>query len=230
MYIVNFEIVMTEEKKGLKQNDDRLKTVLRKKEVYVSLILTMIIAITILSIFYYFPNENEPCIQGISGNSYKDCLMNFEIIRPNPDWKFHYDFNVNVPKFEILFLGQSIVERVLIERTNNEHVVVIVYDDKFNLDLRKLLETEISMASATNLPIHMIYDLSSENKKEDKLTIEIELFNNLDEKKVLKIFKEKIIKKDELVYVIYSQIRSTDNVSERTLLETNEIFSSFKFL
>ena len=146
------------------------------------------------------------------------------------DWKFHYDFNVSVPKFEILFLGQSIVERVLIERTNNEQVLVIVYDDKFNLDLRKLLETEISMASATNLPIHMIYDLSSENKKEDKLTIEIELFNNLDEKKVLKIFKEKIIKKDELVYVIYSQIRSTDNVSERTLLETNEIFSSFKFL
>lgn len=169
---------MVKKKNKLTQNDDRLKTILRKKEVYVPIILTTIISIVITSVFYFFPNTNEPCIQGDSGNIYKDCVMNFEITKPNRDWKFHYDFNINVPKFEIHFPGQSIVEMVLVVRTNNEQVAVIVFDDELNLDLRKFVETEIDFASASKLPMQIIYKMPSENKKEDEITIDTEIYNN----------------------------------------------------
>lgn len=56
------------------------------------------------------------------------------------------------------------------------------------------------------------------------------MWNNYEEKEVIKISKERIIKKDGLVYVIHSQIRSTEKVSERIQSETFEIFNSFKFL
>jgi len=217
-----------------KQKVNENTSVLRKKEVYIPIIIgaiiTIMITVIISSMFYFLTIENEPCIQGPSGNSYHDCYMNFEIMKPNRDWRFHYDFNINVPKFDILFPGQSIVEMVLVERTKNEQVVVIVYDDKSNLDLRMFVENEIDMASATKLPIQMIYKLPSENKQEDDITIDTQFFNNHEDEKVLKIFKERIIKKDGLVYVIHSQIRSTENVSERTWSELNQIFDSFKFL
>lgn len=206
------------------------KSILRKKEVYVPIIASAIITIVISSMFYFLTADNEQCIQGASGNTYQDCYMNFEITKPNRDWEFHYDFNINVPHFEIIFPGQSIVEMVLTERTNNEQVVILVFDDELNLDLRKFIEIEITRATESGLPIQMIYNMPFENKKEDVITIDTEFYNNHEEKKVIKIFQEKIIKKNGLVYVIHSQIKSTENVSERTISETNEIFNSFKFL
>ena len=213
----------------VKQNDGKFKTILRKKGVHISIILA-VISIALSAVFYFIPNTTEPCIQGASGNVYKDCLMNFEITKPNRDWKFHYDFNINVPKFEILFPGQSIVEMVLAERTNNEQVVVIVFDDEVNLDLRKFIETEIDYAKKANLPLEITYKMPSENKKEDEITIDTKFFNNYEQEKLLKIFKEKIIKKNGLIYVIHSQIRSMDNVSEKTKTEVIDVFDSFKFL
>ncbi|MBM3910950.1 MAG: hypothetical protein FJ356_04815 [Thaumarchaeota archaeon] len=213
--------------KKSKQNDIQNKSFF-KKEVYAPIIISAIITIIVTSVFYHLSIEPEPCVQGPTGNIYRDCLMRFEITKPNRDWKFHYEFNIDVPKFDIHFPGQSIVEMVLAERTNNEQVVVIVFDDQTDINLHEFVEKELELARIANLPMAITYtEPISDN---DEITMFTELYNSHEEKKILKLFKERVIKKDGLVYVIHSQIRSVDDVTEKVKSEVDGIFNSFKFI
>lgn len=203
------------------------KSILRKKEIVIPIVAGAIITIIVSGSFYLLTINNEPCIQGSSGNIYKDCLMNFEIIKPNRDWKFHYDFNVNAPKFEYHFPGQSIVEMVLVQRTNNEQVAVMVFNDEVDLDLEDFLNKDFEFATKDGLPIEITYNLPDENDKD--ITIKTAIYPSHDNKEFAKLFKERIIKKDGFVYVIHSQILSTQNISEKVKSEVNWIFDSFEF-
>lgn len=162
------------------------------------------------------------CIHGESGIVYQNCPLNFELTKPNRDWKFFENFQVNTPKFNLHFPGESIVDGVLVERSHNEQVLVVVFDDNVNLDLKEFVDKELEIAGKSGLELEIIYTLPSQ--EENDVTMEWH-FTNPPGNTV-----ERIIKHDEKIFVVHGVIRNLDETTSKVEKEMEEIVKSFNFL
>ena len=168
-------------------------------------------------------NDNTiDCVHGESGIVYQNCPLEFEMVKPNRDWKFFENFRVNTPKFDLHFPGESIVDGVLVERSHNEQVLVVVFDDNVELDLNEFVKKELEIASESGLQLEIIYTLPSQ--RDNDITMEWHFTNPPG------ITSERIIKHAERVFVVHGVIRNLDETSSKIEQEMKEIVESFKFL
>lgn len=201
--------------------NDRYRQRNKRKILFgIGFVVAIVTSIVIVVLIIIIP-ENDYEFEKINSNTYVNTKFNFEIEKPE-DWFFIKKFWINRERFDFSLPNYQVVGGVLVQRSINEKVSVLVFYSRTdnNLDLSDVIAKDLSyQIEKGNAKGKFIYTMVKPNKE---FTIKGDFENNLGG------LYGRIIKESNLIYLIYGETFSDSSNEMKQLIQ--KIVDDFKII